>query len=313
MKKKIGFALIILLIIALAACTVMLVKQNRADQQAAQEKLYTLQQAQTEELVPLRAKESELQQRITTLQSAITGGIRQVGSTVVLFRTPSTLLTGEIKSILDTYKVQGTVLLSPDALPGMEGCLSLRELVSLIDGGWDVCVPYLAEDEMEQLLSTIRVSALPTPTTLYIPEGTAVDDLAAYMSRFQLQAVISWGDVDVPDGMVSITAHSHREEKESINALFDSLRGKRAYVAVTVGFEQEEEDAYSATRLNNILNYCSYYAITVCPVSAIVTEAKNLPDVDVDTDELTRQLQETTQELEEVQAQIKSVTTRIGE
>ena len=314
MKKKIGFACIILLIIALAGCTVMMVKKNRADQQAAQERLAALQQAQTEELVPLRAKETELQQKIAALQETITGGTKQVGSAVVLFREPSVKITGEIQQIMDTYKVQGTILLSPDALPGTGDYLSVREMVTLTDAGWDLCVPYLPEDEMEQLLATIRACALPTPVALYIDEETTVDTgLSAYMNRFGLQAVITWDNTEIPGGVVSIAAHSHREEKESINTLFDSLRSTRTYVAVTVGFGNSDSDAYSATRLNNILNYCAYYAITVTTVTNIAQEAQTLPDADLDTETLTQQLQEATQELEDVQAQIKAVTTKIGE
>ncbi len=314
MKKKIGFACIILLIIALAGCTVMMVKKNRADQQAAQERLAALQQAQTEELVPLRAKETELQQKIAALQETITGGTKQVGSAVVLFREPSAKITGEIQQIMDTYKVQGTILLSPDTLPGTGDYLSVREMVTLTDAGWDLCVPYLPEDEMEQLLATIRACALPTPVALYIDEETTVDtDLSDYMNRFGLQAVITWDHTEIPSGVVSIAAHSHREEKESINTLFDSLRSTRAYVAVTVGFGNADSDAYSATRLNNILNYCAYYAITVTTVTNIAQEAQTLPDADLDTEALTQQLQEATQELEDVQAQIKAVTTKMGE
>lgn len=310
MKKRLLIFLAVVLVGALAFGSYTLIRQRKAQQADKDAQLAALQQAQVQELVPLRAEESQLEQRIAALNTSLPENKQQMGSATVFFRGPYEELSTQVQQVMDIYGVKGTILLTEDMFPGKEGMLTVDALRSLTDDGWDLAILLQDLDAMTKLIADMEACSLPAPKVLYLSVGVSTQYLTECVNRFGFQAVVTWSDVTVPDGVLMITAHSHQDDATTINNLFDYLRNNLDYTAVTISFASGEQDYYNSARLNSILNYCAYYSMEVAPASTVAKNA--LAKDETDEEAVRQELEEATQRLEEVRQQIKKITTYTG-
>lgn len=310
MKKRILCILAVVLVGALAFGSYSMIRQRKAQQAEKDAQLAALQQAQVQELVPLRAEETQLEQRIAALTASLPENKQTMGSTTVFFRGPYEELSTQVQQVMNIYGVKGTILLTEDLFPGKEGMLTIDALRSFTDDGWDLAILLQDLDAMTKLMADIQACSLPAPKVLYLATGVSTQYLTECVNRFGFQAVVTWSDVTLPKGVLMITAHSHQDDAETINNLFDYLRNNLDYVAVTIGFVSGDQDCYNSARLNSILNYCAYYSMEVAPASTVAENAK--ANTETDEEAVRQELEEATQRLEEVRQRIKEITTNIG-
>ena len=262
---------------------------------------------------PLMDQKQTLQRQINAIHSTLSGSENQAGMVAVLYRSPDQRLQEEALEVMQAYGFEGTICISQQSFPGQEGCLSVDELRKLTDAGWDLCVPFLDEASLSQLLNDIERCGLPVPHTLFLTGESSVSEIAALIQQFDFQNVVYAGQKSELslDDVLWIRAYSHREDTTTINAAFEPLQSKRDCLVVTAGFDDVEQDVYSTARLTSILDYCEYYHITVAPVS--VLEERSRQDTGDMDDEMTlnTELDQLTQQLDEVQNQIDEINRQL--
>lgn len=313
MKKVTVFLIAVVVAIAFAFLVPAMLQKEQAQKREA-ERIARIREEQLEQLRPLMSEKQTLQRAINKANSALAGDQKQAGMTAILYRSPSQQLQEDVLKLMNTYGIRGTILITPQAFPGQEGYLSVNELQRLTDAGWDLCVPYMDEDALAQLLNQILQYGLPTPQSLLL-EDEAANAMASYIGKYGFKAVICMGqEPEAPlNDALSVRAYSHRENSTTINAIFEPLQSSRSYIAVTVGFAAEDADAYSNTRMVSILDYCAYYGIAVAPVSELAADHLLATSAIEDKTELTTKLEQLNQRLTEVQQQIDEINRQLAQ
>lgn len=313
MKKVTVFLIAVVVAIAFAFLVPAMLQKEQAQKREA-ERIARIREEQLEQLRPLMSEKQTLQRAINEANSALAGDQKQAGMTAILYRSSSQQLQEDALKLMNTYGIKGTILITPQAFPGQEGYLSVDELRGLTDAGWDLCVPYMDEDALAQLLNQISQYGLPTPQSLLLENEAAANAMASYIGKYGFKAVICMGqEPEAPlNDALSVRAYSHRENSTTINAVFEPLQSGRSYIAVTVGFAAEDADAYSNTRMVSILDYCAYYGIAVAPVSELAADHLLATSAIKDKTELTTNLEQLNQRLAEVQQQIDEINRQLA-
>lgn len=313
MKKKTIVMLLALATLSLAVFASALVSRERAQQKEAQQAAL-LRQAQIDQLRPLMRERQALQREIHEIRGALSEKERKAGMAAILYRSPSQRLQENALGLMHAYGVQGTILLTPQAFPGEEGYLSVDALRELTDAGWDLCVPCLNADDMRQLLDRIDQCGLPAPQSLFLEENMHAQ-AAACAAQWGLNGVIYTGQMaeSTSETVFAVRAYSHQTDAAAINAAFEPLQSGRSYLAVTVGFDATDADAYNHDRMDSILDYCVYYGITVAPVSALAADGLPASAASADQAALAEKLEGLNQQLADVRQQIDAINSQLGQ
>ena len=314
MKKVTTYLLFLLIIILLAVGGAAMVVREK-EQKKEQERIAQIRQEQLEKLRPLMDEKQTLQRQINAIHSKLSGSENQAGMVVVLYRSPDQRLQEEALEVMQAYGIEGTICISQQSFPGQEGCLSVDEIRKLTDAGWDLCVPFLDEASLSQLLNDIERCGLPAPHTLFLAGEVSAPELAALIQQFDFQNVVYIGQKPgiSSDDVFWIRAYSHREDTTTINVAFEPLQSKRDCLVVTAGFDDAEQAVYSTARLTSILDYCEYYHITVAPVSMLEKRSHQGTGDMGDEMTLNTELDQLTQQLDEVQNQIDEINRQLGQ
>lgn len=310
MKKKKAFLLLALVILVLVAFIPVMKKENA--QQNEMERAAQLRQEQMEQLRPLLNEKQALQREINAMRDALSGDGKQAGEVMILYRSPSQRIPKDIFKDMQSYGAKGTILITPQAFPGQNGCMSIAELQALLNAGWDICVPYLKEDVMTKFIDIMVKCGLPAPHALFLEEVDA--DIVSYAAQFDFDTVIyiNPSSEAVLEDVFSIQAYSHREDSTTINAVFAPLQSSKCYIAITVGFAADDADAYNSSRMDSILDYCAYYGISVVPVSEIITNSQQTTDGQENQIKIQSKLEQMNQQLKDIQQQIDDTNRQLG-
>lgn len=314
MKKVTVFLIAVLAAIALAVLVLTLVSKEKFRQREA-EQAARLRQEQIDQLRPLMSEKQTLQRKINETNASISGNERQSGMATILYRSPSQRMQEDALNLMHTYSIEGTILITPQAFPGQEGYMSVDALRELTDAGWDLCVPYMDERAMTQLLVRISQCGLPAPQSLLFEKESIDTGITSYVTNFNFKTVIHTGQVSEADSESAffIHAYSHRENSAKINAVFEPLQSGRNYIVITVDFTVDDADEYNHARMESILDYCTYYEIAVVPISEIAADNQLIESWRENKAVLTAKLEQLNQQLADVQQQIDEINRQLAQ
>ena len=314
MKKVTVFLIAVLAAIALAVLVLTLVSKEQFRQRET-EQAARLRQEQIDQLRPLMSEKQTLQREINEVNASISGNERQSGMATILYCSPSQHMQEDALNLMHTYSIEGTILITPQALPGQEGYMSVDVLRELTDAGWDLCVPYMDERAMTQLLDRISQCGLPAPQSLLFEKESMDAGIASYVAKFNFKTVIYTGRVSVTDSesVFFIHAYSHREDSAKINAVFETLQSGRNYIVITVDFTVDDADEYNHARMESILDYCAYYEIAVAPISELAADNQLYESWRENKAVLTAKLEQLNQQLADVQQQIDEINRQLAQ
>lgn len=181
--------------------------------------------------------------------------------------------------------------------------------------GWDLCVPYMDERAMAQLLDRISQYGLPEPQSLFFEKENMDAGITSYVTKFNFKTVIHTDQVSEADSesVFFIHAYSHREDSAKINAVFEPLQSGRNYIVVTVGFTMDDADEYNHARMESILDYCAYYEIAVAPISELAADNRLFESWRENKAVLTAKLEQLKQQLADVQQQIDEINRQLAQ
>ena len=233
----------------------------------------------------------------------------------ILYRSPSQRMQEDALNLMHTYSIEGTILITPQAFPGQEGYMSVDALRELTDAGWDLCVPYMDERAMAQLLDRISQYGLPEPQSLFFEKENMDAGITSYVTKFNFKTVIHTDQVSEADSesVFFIHAYSHREDSAKINAVFEPLQSGRNYIVVTVGFTMDDADEYNHARMESILDYCAYYEIAVAPISELAADNRLFESWRENKAVLTAKLEQLKQLLADVQQKIDEINRQLAQ
>lgn len=115
------------------------------------------------------------------------------GSLNVLFTAPDALILSEILPIMDEFGYPATIAVSEKNFPGSRGCLTVDDIRMLCDKGWDLCVTTDGDmDKLSALLTRMADAELPTPQTVYFPNGDCDISMEDSLKALGFQIVIQY-------------------------------------------------------------------------------------------------------------------------
>ncbi len=313
-KKVIYWTVFLIIAAALAFAAYRFIQQQQANDQQRLEEYLALEEvrrAQAEQLSSLKNERESVKREIEEIEKALNAAENQVGMVNVLFRGAYREILDSAKGLLDAYDMKGTLLLTESMYPGQEGCLSLENVKALTDAGWDLCVPCMSTQRLEQFIQKITGDGLPVPSALYAYANISDAEIQTLIQQFGFQAVICEGarTLNITETPIVLASYSHVGETETVDKIFDGLRKNPGRICVTVSYTSagnsvlDSTDLYDASRMKSILNYCAYYGIQVSTVSEMIAA-----DAPIDTVSLTQRLAELNQRLEEIEAEITEST-----
>lgn len=207
MKTKI---VILILVLAIAAGTIY--SRSKYERNSA------FVQRQQEAAAVLRIEKEELQKELDYINDQLRNRTIGSGNVVMLFEKPHESILSEVLPLMEDYGYPGTIAISADAYPGGEGCMTVLELRSLMDKGWDLCVYWDGEGSIGEYKASLEPiwAALGTdcPGLLYLRSG-------GYFTYKDQEILDAGFHVAVHHG--EVTELSAREDKDDLFTIGASL------------------------------------------------------------------------------------------
>ncbi len=237
----------IIAIVALACAVVLgffLWSSNQQEKEQAKEYMKL-----SEKQRPLLVKKEEIKQRLADLEKEYEASRIPKGTTQVIFTGLESEVYSVCYPIMKEQEYTGTLALSVDQLPGMEGRMTIEQFQELISAGWDVCVKWDAASdvkkwwpEWEKQLARLGVEAT---AVAYFTSGMYSKDVDEELQNKGISIVVHHGEeasliqtVD-EEGLWHLGAVGLMGEKPKLR-LREAV-AQKGNITYLVGFELEDE------------------------------------------------------------------------
>lgn len=154
------------------------------------------------ELHAIANQQQELKNELTSLRIKMNTEISPVGTLSIVFTVLDSFVYEDAYPMLEQNNFTAVLGLSPDSLPGLEGCISRPEFNELLNNGWSTSLVYDGEtplpqylDFMKRLLSQYNIDM---PSSIYFPRNTYTSDLNDTLSEYDIEIIIHHGEEELP-------------------------------------------------------------------------------------------------------------------
>lgn len=193
--------------LALAILLAFLLWQEEQESKARQAYLTQY----TAQLNPLYHQKNQLQSQLTALEREYTAQHNGAATLILLVTELDETVYTQVYPQLQAAGCVATLALSPNALPGMEGCISVEDFSSLLAEGWSACVAWDGETPLEDWLLPVRAwleeHGQPMPTVLLVEQGRYSEELDAKLLDSGFATVLHHGE----DGLPIVTTDTDGE------------------------------------------------------------------------------------------------------
>lgn len=271
MLKKIVVIVTALLLVGLV---VFLWNVNSEEQREAQ-KLEKMDDARR----PLLVERHEIEQQIVDLEKNYEANKMPKGTTQVIFTGLEADVYNICYPIMKELEYTGTLAISMQQLPGMEGLMTLEQFQELIKEGWKICVKWDSENPVSKwwpdLQKRLNEFGFESCSVMYFTTGTYTGGLDAQLQQMGFSIVVHHGEettsliqLNDEEGIWHIGAVGLMGEKPKLR-LTEAI-AQKGNITYLVGFELEDE-RYDERSFRSMLGYFESYENNL---ELIITDAE---------------------------------------
>lgn len=249
-------------VILLAGLLVFLWIENKEEQKEA-EKYEEMDDARR----PLLVKKQEIEQQIVDLEKSYEANKIPKGTTQVIFTGLEADVYNICYPILKEFEFTGTLAISMEQLPGMEGLMSMEQFEELLKEGWKICIKWDSTTPVNkwwpQLQKKVKELGLETGSVVYFTTGTYTGSLDAQLQQMGFSIVVHHGEesgsliqLNDEEGLWHLGAVGLMGEKPKLR-LTEAI-AQKGNITYLVGFELEDE-RYDERSFRSMLSYFDTY------------------------------------------------------
>lgn len=152
--------------------------------------------------VSLRAQKRELEKKLAQVKKEYQVKINGKGTLTLVCMDMSEEIYTIIYPQIHEYGFISMLAVSEDTLPGTEGCMEMKQLEELLDAGWELCLHWDGEIELEEWLTDmerrLKAQKLEMPTQIYFDRRTYQKEYDDLLAEHGLEAVIHHQEMGLP-------------------------------------------------------------------------------------------------------------------
>lgn len=299
----------IVLCAAIVVVIVMMFAYVRRVNEAERKELREISKEYEEIMRPLWNEKARLEQEITE-QERMAAEEAPPSPVILLCTEPNKRILDDVCPIADQYGYPSGIVISEDAFPGDEDCLTMGDVVHLLDQGWDLCIGIDADTDLAALCQRVADAGLPTPTAVYYPSGDVTGEQEEQIQALGIHAVICYG-VKLTKRNTEGLWHSmaYGSNESNAKSVFQGMVHNAMPLVLTVGYSSSREQ-FSAENYSNMLKTVSSYertgdleVLSIRDASEAYLRSQNGAFSELETD-MQRHLRELKEELDAVNARI---------
>lgn len=248
--------------ILLAGLLVFLWNENKEEQKEV-EKYEEMDDARR----PLLVKKQEIEQQIVDLEKSYEANKIPKGTTQVIFTGLEADVYNICYPIMKEFEYTGTLAISMQQLPGMEGLMTMEQFEKLLKEGWKICIKWDSTTPVNkwwpQLQKKVKQLGLEMASTVYFTTGTYTGSLDSQIQKMGFSIVVHHGEesgsliqLNDEEGLWHLGAVGLMGEKPKLR-LTESI-AQKGNITYLVGFELEDE-RYDERSFRSMLSYFDTY------------------------------------------------------
>lgn len=216
---------------------------------------------------PLLVEKQNIEEKIAKLDRAYEDSKTPKGTTQILFTGFEEDVYNTCYPIMKEFEYTGTLALSLNQLPGMEGLMSLEQFQELLNEGWDVCIKWDAQTPVNnwwpKLQKQVKELGIETVPIIYFTTGTYTSTLDAQLQDMGFSIVVHHGEesdsliqLGEEEGLWHLGAVGLMGEKPRIR--LEEAIAQKGNITYLVGFELQDE-RYDERSFRSMLSYFDAY------------------------------------------------------
>jgi hypothetical protein len=150
----------------------------------------------------IATEQAELRDELESLSASQSAEMNGKGTVSILFNGLYPYIYSDIYPSFSENGFVGVLGLSTDSMPGLSGCMSVKQFDSLIDNGWVTALVYDGEtplsDWLTSMKSLTKKYSLLFPTTMYFVKDVYTKDFDDTLKKFGIKTVIHHGEESLP-------------------------------------------------------------------------------------------------------------------
>lgn len=216
---------------------------------------------------PLLVKKHEIEQQLVDLEKNYEANKMPKGTTQVVFTGLEADVYNICYPIMKEFEYTGTLAVSMNQLPGMEGLMTVEQFQELVKEGWKICIKWDHETPVNrwwpELQKKVKDLGFETCPSVYFTTGTYTGSLDAQLQQMGFTIVIHHGEesasliqLNDEEGLWHIGAVGLMGEKPKLR-LTEAI-AQKGNITYLVGFELEDEH-YDERSFRSMLSYFDTY------------------------------------------------------
>lgn len=212
---------------------------------------------------PLLVKKQGLEKELEELEKAYESDKAGKATTQVVFTGLEPEVYTLCYPIMKEHEYTGTLALSLNQFPGMEGFMTTEQFRELVSAGWDICIKWdaqtFAQAGWKKLQKQLEDLEMETGSVLYFPAETYSKDIDKEIQELGFSIVLHHGEegaalIQLADeeGIWHLGAVGLMGEKPKLR-LTEAI-SQKGNITYLVGFELEEEK-FEERSFRSMLSY----------------------------------------------------------
>ena len=229
---------------------------------------------------PLLVEKQDLEQQIVDLEKSYESNKMPKGTTQVIFTGLEADVYNICYPIMKELEYTGTLAVSMQQLPGMEGLMTVEQFQELIKEGWKICIKWDNENSANkwwpELQKRLKEFGFENCPIVYFTTGMYTGSLDAQLQQMGFSIVVHHGEettsllqLNDEEGIWHLGAVGLMGEKPKLR-LTEAI-AQKANITYLVGFELEDE-RYDERSFRSMLGYFETYEKNL---ELIVTDAES--------------------------------------
>lgn len=231
---------------------------------------------------PLLVKKQEIEQQLVDLDKNYEANKVPKGTTQVIFTGLEADVYNICYPIMKEHEYTGTLAISLNQLPGMEGLMTVEQFQELVKEGWDICIKWDAETPVNtwwpELQKQVEQLEMETGSVVYFTTGTYTGELDAKLVEMGFSIVVHHGEesgsliqLNDEEGLWHLGAVGLMGEKPKLR-LTEAI-AQKGNITYLVGFELEDE-RYDERSFRSMLGYFETYETNLELIVSNMEEAR---------------------------------------